>query len=204
MRKIAHRLLTGAPALTLAFLSLWGTAYPERAKRLFANFTSMIEATGLWPWCALIVVYFSLWWWTSLETKSPHDKLKARLRIFHTRVASHRGTMIDAENDTDFEQAQRLYMADVQAIADWVSDNLGLMARQKFAQPRLAAGGYFWPSNAGSTLAEARSTALIYADARLTAIQDFIRDETFYEGGITRRERLRRWWKQRRSRSTME
>lgn len=163
MRRIIHRILSAAPIVAPAFVGVWATAEPARAKALFDKATLMMsDERFFWLCLALISGYALLWWLTSLEPTSRREKLIKGLQPLYAETASILRGLKRIESDDMLRVALDEIDAHQQGVVNWLEANIGQAAVQKFLTVNRTSHSYIWTGNHDHALANRRD---LYLDA---------------------------------------
>lgn len=194
LRNIIHRLLTGAPALALAFLALWASAYPSRAQTAFQNFSAMLEFSGLWWATAILLCYFGLWLWTSFDpVVARRSTIRQALRDFHSELQQLRSKIASISVDVDFEPLSKAHHEALQSMGEWINREMSRAALTKFADPSIAAATYVWPGEHDPEIQRQRNSSLLLLDGRIKVLELFMRDDSFDGPSRSLGTRIKDW-----------
>jgi hypothetical protein len=162
MRKIVHRILTGAPALAAAYGAIWASAYPGRAALLIQRFsTAMSDGNTFLVSLAIVTGYAIVWWLSSIEPKPFMQRLREQglmpsytcleIYIDRLRAASDAAEATQIAEEADKEDDK---------IAAWIGKHMGPAARTKYLSGQSQGGFYVTNNTPEAALHNAREPAI--------------------------------------------
>jgi hypothetical protein len=175
MRRIAHRLLTGFPALAVAILALLAAANPEGARRHLEGFVEMVSHGRFFWLCVVIIVgYFAVWWLTSIEPKSRRQRIQSGLRRFHHTLNSQLSRVRDCNAYEEVVVVREEMGRTLNEIGQWLQENMSQAAFEKFKSPHFNAVSWSWPGEHAHFEREGRTNLLSLNYARLKVLDEFL------------------------------
>ena len=206
MRKLTHRLLTGFPAFAVAILALLAAANPPGARLRLSGFIELMsDQRFLWLCIGIVAAYFLSWWLTSIEPRSRRSQIQAGLKP-HYEAINRWGLAI---KHTANEDELTKFTPDLEAVlteaGNWILDNMGRAAFEKFKIPRVGSLIWTWPGQS-PVAAQKRSNIICLNEARLEVLSEFLRYDAWDgEAPSLRQRALKRIekWKTRKSASLL-
>ena len=198
MRRIIHRLLTSFPPFGIALAGLLAASNPAGAKVRVDGFIELMsDGRFFWLCLAVLLGYFILWWITSLEPVSHRKRLQNGLRRHFEELSKAIDEVRTAKTDADFESKRDCLQITLQSAADWIEQNMGTPAFEKFKSPDWSSSSWSWPGEHDPETVKIRNEVITLSRARRDVIDTFLR----YDGwdgaepsfGATVLKRISQW-----------
>lgn len=195
MRKAVHKILTAAPMFVIAVCGVLATANPEGAKQNieWAN-QQLSHPAAKWASIGFIAAYTLLWWLTSREPKSRHERLKPMLQTIYTITSGHFTLMLNASTLAEVERVGGDIDEEQAEAATWIRQNMGETAFLKFTAA--VGGGKVWSGAMGQGR-EIRNSYLNALESRMENLSSLIESEHWDGPTPSAWTRFQRWRKDR-------
>jgi hypothetical protein len=181
MRKVLHRILSAAPITAAAYLTIWATAFPVRAAERYTSFRHLLmsDARFFWLCVAVITGYAVLWWLSSLEPKSRRQKLQKGLRPYFKQMSAFSAELKNAETDAEFLAKTEEINAALGPCCQWIMDNMGDVAFEKFNNAPIDSLIWTWPSNPNSEIRDKHNNGINFMNSRVETLELFLRSDAW-------------------------
>src|SRR6185369_1808131 len=189
MRRIVHRILSGAPVTVAAYLAIWATAFPAMAAQKYLAFRGLLmsDARFFWLCLALITAYVFIWWMTSIEPKSRRKKIQEGLRPHYVKMSNAFDQLFLIETDGEWMGADEALKPVLQPCAQWISDNMGEAALTKFLRPQYETLVWTWDNghDHDPEIKRARDGVINLQQARVEVLDTFLQNDGWDGLGLT-------------------
>ena len=199
MRRVVHRLLSAAPAVSAAYLAVWATAFPKKAVANYNNVSLLLmtDARFFWLCVGLITAYALLWWITSFEPPTRRILIQSGLRSHYEALSRVVHQIKEARAYEDFQALLPVLEGVLGGAAGWLQESMAPAAFEKFRAPPTATVSWSWPTEPQPGAAEERSNVIVLNEARVEALDTFLRYDG-WDGEVPSamqrfRERITTW-----------
>ena len=180
MRRNIHRVLSGLPILVAAYLALWVSAFPNKARDAYKVTSALLvsDARFFWLCSALIGAYAILWWLTSLAPRSRRAEIQAELRDHQAALAAINRKIRAATTDVEYEQLRIELQAALNSAANWIERNMSAAALEMFQMPASKISfAWSWPGDHNADLIQDRSGVITLNEARLAVLETLMKHD---------------------------
>jgi hypothetical protein len=179
-KQIVHRLLSATPFFVLALAAVVAVPSAQGNRDIFWGANTFFRqsynaAIGI----AAILVYFALWWWSSLPTDTTRTKTQKALRAFHGRLCEIQIALVGADSTQDFDERAKDLESEYASLFEWIEENMDSGAIFNLYDPPRGKGSFphSFQGVTDPTFYNRRQEILIQNSARIRALEALIQTD---------------------------
>lgn len=151
-----------------------------------------VSATGAIVVVAILAYSLTLWFTRSWNV-TDREFYRQQLKVFYAKLAGLHGAAATAATDGEIIAMESPIMANFESCFDWIDQNMGTAAAEKFCMQGVSAMVYQWPGHS-SDVTMLRSDLLNTLKTKLGAIEDLMaKDDWDHPESLSKRRSAQQW-----------